>query len=871
MTTKNQLCNCRNKDCTRNCDTYQVCIRNNDLFINSPKGKKFECCKNNKGDKGQKGDTATKGQKGDPGTKGQKGDPSEKGQKGDPGETGQKGDAGQKGDPSEKGQKGDPGQKGDSGGIACQIIDVPTNTVAQVCDPLIPSGLVVRNIDFMNLVAAFAPNIPVLGAGTRITFDAAPGDGSFRAGTVDGTQWNPFNVGLTSFAVGTNTIAFGQNSHAEGNTTTASGPNSHAEGLNTTASGDNSHAEGFATTASGPNSHAEGNTTTASGDNSHAEGLNTNASGSQAHAEGLNTIASGLNAHVEGQNSTASARAAHAEGNSTNATGSAAHSEGFSTTASGDRSHAEGSNTLASGERSHAEGSNTIASGDQSHAEGSTTVASGERSHAEGSDTTASGDQSHAEGSNTVASGERSHAEGSNTTASGNRSHAEGSNTTASGNRAHSEGLNTTASGDQSHAEGNNTVASSGEAHAEGLRTIASGLNSHAEGFTTTASALDSHAEGGFTIASGREAHAEGFNTMATVDQAHAEGNGTIASGARAHAEGFTTTASGVNSHAEGNGTIADVEGVHIMGILGRSLPAPLNRYSWQLAGGTLAPVAPGDGISAIIRTTTFGTPQPVSEMVCDVYTVGPADYAEYFEWLDGNPNNEDRVGYFVSLSNDKIEIATASYDVIGIVSGTPGITADAAELYWSGTNKTDDFGRTIKEYYYIPSHILSEYNINFTNKYQDMNHMIADVLIHITPIINEMVNTAINKKLDMITAIGIKKLNQILTPEEISHPTINISEKILNAIVSQLQNLQMLPCNVTSELYNPSLSSTYTPRSKRKEWTTVGLMGKIYTRDNGECIVGSKCDCTNGIAVPGTTWRIMERKTPNVIRILYR
>lgn len=33
-------------------------------------------------------------------------------------------------------------------------------------------------------------------------------------------------------------------------------------------------------------------------------------------------------------------------------------------------------------------------------------------------------------------------------------------------------------------------------------------------------------------------------------------------------------------------------------------------------------------------------------------YTSPCADYAEYFEWADGNPNNEDRTGYFVKLKD---------------------------------------------------------------------------------------------------------------------------------------------------------------------------------------------------------------------------
>ena len=38
-----------------------------------------------------------------------------------------------------------------------------------------------------------------------------------------------------------------------------------------------------------------------------------------------------------------------------------------------------------------------------------------------------------------------------------------------------------------------------------------------------------------------------------------------------------------------------------------------------------------------------------------------PADYAEFFEWKDGNTSDEDRVGYSVILDGNKIVKATSS------------------------------------------------------------------------------------------------------------------------------------------------------------------------------------------------------------------
>lgn len=72
------------------------------------------------------------------------------------------------------------------------------------------------------------------------------------------------------------------------------------------------------------------------------------------------------------------------------------------------------------------------------------------------------------------------------------------------------------------------------------------------------------------------------------------------------------------------------------------------------------------------------------------------ADYAEYFEWADGNPEAEDRVGYIVALKGDKIVKAQAEDEVLGIISGTVAVLGDNYEWHWSGKYLTDDFGRVI-------------------------------------------------------------------------------------------------------------------------------------------------------------------------------
>ena len=394
--------------------------------------------------------------------------------------------------------------------------------------------------------------------------------------------------------------------------------------------------------------------------------------------------------------------------------------EGFDTTASGESSHAEGSNTTASGSYSHAEGSNTIASEYASHAEGGKTTASGNLSHAEGSRTTASGNFSHAEGSNTTASGSYSHAEGSNTIAKGESQHVQGKYNIAdetsafiigngSSDNARSNAAkidwngNLEVAGNLKDGSGNtlNNMMSKTNPTGTGSfslnRTAGTTIGdySFAEGSNTTASGSASHAEGRRTTASGSYSHAEGSNTIASGAASHAEGGMTTASGPISHAEGSRTTASGGYSHAEGYCTTADNFASHVSGKYNAAMTTGGDAVNTT---GTAFVIGNGTGTSALSNAFSVqydGTVKAKSTITAST----TADYAEFFEWLDKNPNEEDRVGHFVTLDGDKIKIATSEDDyILGIVSGEPFVLGNGDCDTWNGMYLHDEFRRTMYE-----------------------------------------------------------------------------------------------------------------------------------------------------------------------------
>jgi len=80
----------------------------------------------------------------------------------------------------------------------------------------------------------------------------------------------------------------------------------------------------------------------------------------------------------------------------------------------------------------------------------------------------------------------------------------------------------------------------------------------------------------------------------------------------------------------------------------------------------------------------------------------GGADYAEYFEWSDGNLDEEDRRGISVVLDGNQIRPAFDDEDPIGVISGNPSVVGDAAWNKWVGKYLRDEFGTYILEDYEV-------------------------------------------------------------------------------------------------------------------------------------------------------------------------
>lgn len=174
------------------------------------------------------------------------------------------------------------------------------------------------------------------------------------------------------------------------------------------------------------------------------------------------------------------------------------------------------------------------------------------------------------------------------------------------------------------------------------------------------------------------------------------------------------------------------------------------------------------------------------------------ADYAEYFEWLDENPNNEDRRGYFVTLDGEKIRKANANDDfILGVVSGAGAFIGNSASEEWNDKYLKDIFGTPLKQMVEIPEKI------------------------------NERTGKVI--------------------------PAHTVEQFILNP-----------DYDVTKE---------YVSREFRKEWSPIGMLGKLVVIDNGVCEVNGYCAVGDGgVAVASDKgYKVMKRIDDNHISILVK
>lgn len=208
----------------------------------------------------------------------------------------------------------------------------------------------------------------------------------------------------------------------------------------------------------------------------------------------------------------------------------------------------------------------------------------------------------------------------------------------------------------------------------------------------------------------GANASAFGLSNTVSGSSANAFGEECKASGIRSFATGYRCTASGSYSFAEGNNTTANNDYAHSMGnfttalknqlVMGAYNDITVAKINATEGATTGSAFVIGNGV-ADAKSNAFRVQGDGVTYAKGAYNATGADYAEYFEWADGNPTKEDRRGYFVTLDDtdpSKIRKATTTdVYVLGVVSGNPCVVGNSDES-WVGKYLFDDFGAYIYE-----------------------------------------------------------------------------------------------------------------------------------------------------------------------------
>lgn len=239
------------------------------------------------------------------------------------------------------------------------------------------------------------------------------------------------------------------------------------------------------------------------------------------------------------------------------------------------------------------------------------------------------------------------------------------------------------------------------KASGEGSASFGSGNNvsgghSFSAGYGNNVTSSSATAVGQQNTVSGNYGFSTGFGNSATGEDSTAGGNNSAANGFSSFAHGVKVTASGYgaaafglwDAKATGQGTFALGENNEAS----NAYSMVMGRFVWKKSDNDIFTIGNGSpsGRSNAFRVTKNGDVYGIS-----AYNSGGADYAEYFEWSDGNADSEDRVGYFVTLDHEKIRIAksTDGY-ILGIVSGNASVIGNSYNDQWKDMYVTDDFGR---------------------------------------------------------------------------------------------------------------------------------------------------------------------------------
>lgn len=400
-----------------------------------------------------------------------------------------------------------------------------------------------------------------------------------------------------------------------------------------------------------------------------------------------------------------------------------------------------------------------------------------------------------------------------------------------------------------------------------------------------------------------------------------------------------------------------NMPGVVLVGRNGEARTSPSYNYSFQLAGGC---EGSKPGVGLVLHTASHGAVPVQNGLTTGNWQSSCTGYSEYFEWHDGNPSNEDRVGLFVTLNRDKIALATCNKDVVGVVTWSAAFVGNSHELAWCQANLKDDYGRYCFEFeddyegiislirrYLDPeredggdecragsegrerrekgergekgrrerdgkgrrerdgkgkersersdrsesgrrserrnSDDYSERSRRLSDEYSDYSESHSDRSEKDDSERRSLADSRSERSESESSERRARRERREKGEKSESCELkveaslqISISLKIYRSLCELprdgtfirrccellpwlKEEIARIPKKRVNKVNRNYRNENYCPRSDRKEWETVTLLGRVTVRQNGSCREGEKVDCVNGIAVPGSGWRVLK------------
>ena len=385
------------------------------------------------------------------------------------------------------------------------------------------------------------------------------------------------------------------------------------------------------------------------------------------------------------------------------------------------------------------------------------------------------------------------------------------------------------------------------------VSTIKTGSGTNSETFNdnnNAASGNYSHAEGQDTQASGTAAHAEGYKTQCIGNYAHAEGYNACAQGAGSHVEGYSLY-SGISSYKT-LGSGSHIEGYSQGYVWNYGDGAHIEGYTDTQEGRTC--YGKGAHIEGYNSSSNDGADAAHVE---GYYTIADAAYHH----IEGKYNLQDGDAMYQHIagngtSSNRSNSHTLDWQGNAVFAGTVSNSgADYAE-YFEWLDENDNVDDRVG---YIVT--LEGNKIKFANSEDDVLGIVSGT----ATVLGDNAEWEWQGKY-LKDEFGRKIIDWV---EHKSTTTIYNDD---GTSKEKEISLGFFPEPRINPAYNEN--EEYVNRYWRPEWDAVGLMGKLFVRDNGSCQVGGYVKPDNGIAIPSaekTNMRVLKRVNDNVIQVLLK